>query len=758
MDELTTETERLFDLCDRENKGYLTVNDLKVACPQLDDEACGVTLFSSSYGKFECLNHGFQEIDFIFASLDADRSGRIDRREFLGGFQNALCRGESEDKICSFKCHVTASMNWKITRHEKAVQFSGMKRRASVVDIEHDCGTLPRRFDFATVYEGASETENNDSFSLPENIKGSPLSDVAVYNSDSDAYSSIDFSLPCQDEVLLLYEQLQSSGMPQILHRFEKVVGSFCKEIRDQKYENVRLQHVFESERQSYSRRMLEVESEIDQHISNAERKVRDEERRRLCQEKEEMRMQLEQEMMELKNNLLAMQKMEDAIKKESTKGEQTLELKAKLQGLRCAVSACAPELIVNVCDVVGACSCTSVDLTGENQRLKSNLAESQLELAVIKSELVTIKSEYETRKEEMLSDNEAIMERAKQSENLRRQLRLLYDANKKLHDTNDSLREALDQRTLACKQLNLRTPSPLPFPREVSAHCIPEPRDVYGQTSACSTDEDADSGLSLAIRYDSYCSGDLETECRRTSKTAVPNNNQGFGEADGPPERTFRIVMCGDASVGKSSIVTRIVKGVFTGNLPSTLGVDFQVKNARIDDKNVAIQLWDTAGQESACSPRAEYGSEAERDKIEEPQTSSTRFRSLCKSYFRRADGAILVYDCTMEQTFLGVRDWIQTIKESTLKPIPVLICANKTDLRRQFSGNECRGFVSTEEGRSLALAMGVLFAECSAFDGSDVEEVLLTLTRELMATEDVEVRSAGVILTQKKSSSSCC
>uniref|UniRef100_A0A915C8V6 Ras and EF-hand domain-containing protein n=1 Tax=Parascaris univalens TaxID=6257 RepID=A0A915C8V6_PARUN len=578
-----------------------------------------------------------------------------------------------------------------------------MKRRASVVDTEHDCGTLPRGFGFATVYEGASETENNDSFSLSENIKGSPLSDVAVYNSDSDAYSSIDFSLPCQDEVLLLYEQLQSSGMPQILHRFEKVVGSFCKEIRDQKYENVRLQHVFESERQSYSRRMLEVESEIDQHISNAERKVRDEERRRLCQEKEEMRMQLEQEMMELKNNLLAMQKMEDAIKKESTKGEQTLELKAKLQ-----------------------------DLTGENQRLKSNLAESQLELAVIKSELVTIKSEYETRKEEMLSDNEAIMESAKQSENLRRQLRLLYDANKKLHDTNDSLREALDQRTLACKQLNLRTPSPLPFHREVSAHSMPEPKDVYSQASACSTDEDADSGLSLAMRYDSYCSGDLETECRKTSKTAVLSNNEGFGNADGPPERTFRIVMCGDASVGKSSIVTRIVKGVFTGNLPSTLGVDFQVKNARIDDKNVAIQLWDTAGQE--------------------------RFRSLCKSYFRRADGAILVYDCTMEQTFLGVRDWIQTIKESTLKPIPVLICANKTDLRRQFSGNECRGIVSTEDGRSLASAMEVLFAECSAFDGSNVEEVLLALTRELMATEDVEVRSAGVILTQKKSSSSCC
>ncbi|VDM39199.1 unnamed protein product [Toxocara canis] len=371
-------------------------------------------------------------------------------------------------------------------------------------------------------------------------------------------------------------------------------------------------------------------------------------------------------------------------------------------------------------------------DLTSENQRLKSNLAESQLELAVIKSELLTVKSEFETKKEEMLSDNEAIMETAKQSENLRRQLQLLYDANKKLHDTNDSLREALDQRTLACKQLNLRTPSPLPSPREPSNHSIAEQKEAFGQTSACSTDEDADSGLSLAMRYEAYYSGDGETKDHSSSKPLLPSNSLGFGEADGPPERTFRIVMCGDASVGKSSIVTRIVKGVFRGNLPSTLGVDFQVKNGRVDDKNVAIQLWDTAGQE--------------------------RFRSLCKSYFRRADGAILVYDCTMEQTFLRVREWIDTIKESTLKPIPVMVCANKIDLRRKFEGGECRGCVSAQDGRSLASAMGVLFAECSALDGTNVEEALLALTRELMATEDVEVQSSGVILTQKKPSSSCC
>ncbi|VDM40156.1 unnamed protein product [Toxocara canis] len=144
-----------------------------------------------------------------------------------------------------------------------------MKRRASAVDAEWGNSATSRKCDFATVYEGTSETENSDSFSVrlsliatnslrllisleemplivSESLKESTRSDVAVYNSDSDAYSKIDFSLPCQDEVLFLYEQLQSSGMPEILHRFEKVVGNFCKEIRDQKDENVRLQHVFE--------------------------------------------------------------------------------------------------------------------------------------------------------------------------------------------------------------------------------------------------------------------------------------------------------------------------------------------------------------------------------------------------------------------------------------------------------------------------------------------------------------------------------
>jgi GTPase SAR1 family protein len=68
--------------------------------------------------------------------------------------------------------------------------------------------------------------------------------------------------------------------------------------------------------------------------------------------------------------------------------------------------------------------------------------------------------------------------------------------------------------------------------------------------------------------------------------------------EPTGPPERTFRVVMAGDASVGKSSFIMRLCRGEFIPNLPSTLGVDFHVRTLNVDGKNVAIQVWDTAGQ----------------------------------------------------------------------------------------------------------------------------------------------------------------
>lgn len=70
------------------------------------------------------------------------------------------------------------------------------------------------------------------------------------------------------------------------------------------------------------------------------------------------------------------------------------------------------------------------------------------------------------------------------------------------------------------------------------------------------------------------------------------------YMEATGPPDRTYKVVFAGDAAVGKTSFINRITKGVFVNNLSSTLGVDFQVKTIRVDERNIALQLWDTAGK----------------------------------------------------------------------------------------------------------------------------------------------------------------
>lgn len=138
-----------------------------------------------------------------------------------------------------------------------------------------------------------------------------------------------------------------------------------------------------------------------------------------------------------------------------------------------------------------------------------------------------------------------------------------------------------------------------------------------------------------------------------------------------------FKVIFCGDAAVGKSTLIMRICEGKFFSNAQSTLGVDYQTKQIDVDGKRVALQLWDTAGQE--------------------------RFRSVTKSFFRRCDGVILVYDATCESSFLNVREWINIISNSTTEKVPVIMVGNKIDLRDEARKAKKR-VIETTEGAKLA------------------------------------------------------
>ncbi len=103
-------------------------------------------------------------------------------------------------------------------------------------------------------------------------------------------------------------------------------------------------------------------------------------------------------------------------------------------------------------------------------------------------------------------------------------------------------------------------------------------------------------------------------------------------------------------------------------------------------------------------------------------------RFRSIAISYFRKADGAVLMYDCNSEKSFLNVREWIQSINYMSDRSVPIILIANKIDLREKSRSNGKR-VISYEEGLKLADNFGSKFFECSTKDGVNIDESLIEL-----------------------------
>ncbi|XP_078253115.1 ras and EF-hand domain-containing protein homolog [Rhinoraja longicauda] len=222
----------------------------------------------------------------------------------------------------------------------------------------------------------------------------------------------------------------------------------------------------------------------------------------------------------------------------------------------------------------------------------------------------------------------------------------------------------------------------------------------------------------------------------RCISAFSTQPNNTGGNIKPAQSSKSFKIVLAGDAAVGKSSFLLRLCKNEFRGNASATLGVDFQMKTLVVDGEQTILQLWDTAGQE--------------------------RFRSIAKSYFRRADGVLLLYDVTCEKSFLNVREWVDTIECSTNDTIPIMLVGNKVDLRNRAM-QEGQKSIPTSYGEKLAMTYNVLFCETSAREGSNIIEAVLHLAREVRkrgGKTDVDsvTNLSNSYLNKKPPVKSCC
>ncbi|XP_037551607.1 ras and EF-hand domain-containing protein homolog [Nematolebias whitei] len=189
-------------------------------------------------------------------------------------------------------------------------------------------------------------------------------------------------------------------------------------------------------------------------------------------------------------------------------------------------------------------------------------------------------------------------------------------------------------------------------------------------------------------------------------------------------PDRLFKVVLVGNSSVGKTSLLRSFCEGRFHPSTTATVGIDYSVKTLTLDNMQIAMQLWDTAGQE--------------------------RYHSITKQFFRKADGVVVMYDVTVLESFKAVRPWLLNVQETAGEGIPILLLGNKMDMERERE-------VSRKAAERLAFEKKVMFFEVSAFTGRNVTESLTHLARVLKEQEDT-VRDMTVILSARPTRKKAC
>lgn len=168
-----------------------------------------------------------------------------------------------------------------------------------------------------------------------------------------------------------------------------------------------------------------------------------------------------------------------------------------------------------------------------------------------------------------------------------------------------------------------------------------------------------------------------------------------------------FKVVLIGDCGTGKTCVVQRFKSGTFIERHGSTIGVDFSMKTVIVDGKKVKLQIWDTAGQE--------------------------RFRTITQSYYRSANGIIIVYDITKRSSFLSLQRWIEEVRRYTATNVMLVLVGNKCDLET------LREVEFAEAEAMCEYIPEILFVlEASAKENTNIDDAFMCLATELKRRHD--------------------
>ncbi|XP_051936539.1 ras-related protein Rab-23 [Hippocampus zosterae] len=164
--------------------------------------------------------------------------------------------------------------------------------------------------------------------------------------------------------------------------------------------------------------------------------------------------------------------------------------------------------------------------------------------------------------------------------------------------------------------------------------------------------------------------------------------------------EVAIKVVVVGNGAVGKSSMIQRYCKGVFTKDYKKTIGVDFLERQITVNDEDVRLMLWDTAGQEE--------------------------FDAITKAYYRGAQACVLVFSTTDRNSYLGIDNWKEKI-EAEVGDIPTVLVQNKIDLLEET-------VIKNEEAEGLAKRLKLRFYRASVKEDLNVTEVFKYLAEKYL------------------------
>lgn len=178
---------------------------------------------------------------------------------------------------------------------------------------------------------------------------------------------------------------------------------------------------------------------------------------------------------------------------------------------------------------------------------------------------------------------------------------------------------------------------------------------------------------------------------------------------ASSSSKNTFRYIIIGDTEVGKSSLMLQFTERQFNYEHDMTIGVEMGSRSVHVNNRLVKLEIWDTAGQES--------------------------YLSITRSYYRGADGCLLVFDLSNRSSFENLSMWLSEARQNSNNPnLVILMIGNKADLKEKRQ-------VTNEEGKEFADANQLIYLELSAKNYAEVEQAFLQSAEDI----DRKVRESG-------------